>query len=487
MDQLTVANLSFQGSWDAATETGGDTASPITWAQSKTPCHYAVWNCLFDGFERLNFAPRDGLSSQVLVGNSVVTNWRNYGFLFRSGAARFALVGTQVAQHVEALHGDRKVGGLSNNHGPLRISDCAATYIGASDFFSRTGWASLAGELADQPCLRLNTSGTRGRRFNLDRIVCEGGSRVINLDGATAKNVENPGNYLIDKAILIATAKTIGPFVDVDFGGATLRNVLGILPDAPRRHPNAWPGAVRTEMDNPGPGNVTTPFALYSSTFLNLLTRRNRLDRDWRLEKGTEVFQEATLENNLVLSAGRATGVRLEDRLPGIVPRFRGIRYNFGLQVGKLSRRVPLGDSFLVPYAQITETRVDQREGPATSRAYWQAFAAKDTWHMLHVQKVKGTLYAARGDFTVHFEPEGVRVTNRSKAPWPSGARWTLSLDRTSRLAEMDTRYASPAHLPLPEPLSPTQSRVQDGLVAEDDLFLTARGSAPSQGAVEPS
>lgn len=481
-DQVTVANIAFQGAWNAATETGGDTASPLTWAQSRTPCHYAVWNCVFDGFERLNFQPRASLDSCVLVGNSVVTNWRNYGFLFDAGAACFALVGMQVAQHAEALHGDRKAGALSNNHGPLRLADCAKLYIGASDFFSRSGWSELAGEPADQPCLRLNTRATRGRRFNLERITCEGGSRIINLDGATGQRQETPGNYLIDKAILIATAKTIGPFVDVDFGGATLRNILGVLPDTPRRHPNAWPGALRTDMDQPSRDNITAPYAVFSSSFINLLRGRNRV-KGWKLEQGASLFQNVTLENNLTFAADQKNDVVFAPMLAGITPRFRGVRYNFRHQRGQLVGPVHPGESFLVPYHQISEARVDQKDGPATSQAYWERFADRDRWHMLYIQKLKGTRYAERGDFSVRFERQGARLTNQSAEVWPGGARWVLSLDRTSRLAAMDVRYASPETLPLPQPA--VRAGARDGRVAEDDLFLNPRGPAPSKGAVE--
>ena len=487
MDQFTVANIVFRGAWNAATETGFDTPSPLTWRQSRTACHYAVWNCVFDGFERLHFAPGDTVPSRILVGNSVVTNWRNYGFLFRSSAARFALVGCQVAQHVEALHGDRKVGALSNNHGPLRIADCAEVYIGASDFFSRTGWSPLAGEVADQPCLRLNSSGTRGRSYNLDRIVCEGGTQMVNMAGSNQRTQENPGNYLVDKAVLIATAKSVGPFVAVSYGGVTLRNILGVLPDTPRRHPIRWSGAIRVGMSNPGPGNEAAPLAAYSSTFLNLLTGDNRIGRGWVLEEGAEVFENATLENLILFGPDRTDGLDLGSVLPGIVPRFRGVRYNFGHQTGTLSAAVRPGEGFVVPYDDITEARVDQTEAPATSQAYWEAYAARDRWHMLHIEKVKGTLYAAGGDFLVRFDTRDAVITNTGKKAWPAGADWTLSLDRTTRLPPMDTRYASPESLPLPRPVPPTYATEGRGLFAADDLFMTPRGAAPSRGAVEPS
>ena len=485
---LTIADLVFRGDWDPTTETGISTTSPFLWTQSPTPAHYAVWNCHFEGFDHIDVEVRD-LPSTMLFGNSTVTNWRNFGFLMRSANARFALVGMCIAQHEEALHGGPKSGHLSNTHGPVRVPDCARVYIGTSDFFSRTGWSGLAGELADQPCLRLNTTGAPGSAFNLDRIVCEGGIHQINLKGSNPRTEENPGNYLIDRALFIGTAKTIGPFVAVDFGGLTMRNALGILPNAPRRHPNRWQGALRTKMENPAPGNTEAPLALYSSTFLNLLEPENDTGKAWQLHGGGDAFRNATYENNILHDAPRSNGgVVFDGTLPGIRPRFRGVRYNFRNQRGKLGSAIAPGQGLVIPYRDITRAFPGMEEAPATDQAYWQETEATDRWHMLAVRGVRSTLYAALGHIEVRFAPEGAIVINRTKVTWKAGAKYELRLDRSSRLARADRRYGSPDSLPLPlpDPKAPAFQGATQGMVTRDDFFLRPRGATPSQGAIEP-
>lgn len=484
MEGFTAANLTFQGAWDATTETGRSTLTPLRWSKSGTSCHYTVWNCRFSGFDHLDFEVKKDTSGTVLVGNSHVTNWRNFGFLLNSPKTRFALVGTTVAQDVNALHGGRKRGHLSNTHGPVRIADCAQVYLGACDFFSRTGWSSLSGELADQPCLRLNTNAVRGNAYNLDRIVCEGGNHPISFDAANTRLEETPGNYLIDKALLIGTAKTIGPFVVVDLGGVTLRNMVAILPDTPRKHGNRWQGVIRTDMDNPAPDNSTVPLAVYANTVLNLLSAHHNRSEPWDLHRGQEVFQDHTLENILLHDgAGDDSGLGLAAAIPGISPRYRGIRYGFTPQTGTFARDITRGESLFIPYGEITEDQPDTTGTGPTNQAYWQEIAATDTWHMLYVRGIRQTLYAADGDFAVFYEADGVRVENTGRTVWPAEAQWALKLDRTSRLPAMDTRYGSPETLPLPVPQA-ARHQSRGGALPFDDFLGRPRGPDAAQGAL---
>ncbi len=489
--ELTIADVHFEGAWDATTERGLSTTSPILWVHSPTPAHYAVWNCRFSGFDHLDFEVRE-VASSILIGNSTVTNWRNFGFLFRSPNARFALVGSCVGQDRNALHGGPKSGALSNTHGPIRITDCANVYIGASDFFSRTGWSGLDGKRADQPCLRLNTTGAEGSAFNMDRIVCEGGYHVINLKGSTPKIVEHAGNYLIDKALLIGTTKTIGPFIATDFGGLTVRNTLGILPNVPRHHGNRWQGALRTDMDNPAPGNAAAPVQVYSSSFLNLLDRRNDTGKAWIMHRGSELFDNTTYENNVLFDPVNGQGgITLAGSLPGVRPRYDGIRYNFRNQRGELPTSVAPGQGFEIPYAEITEdtwgTGEEDGTGP-TTEAYWLETEKTDTWHMIAVRGVKRTAYAAFDQIEVIFGAKSVYVVNAGEDIWEAGARYELRLDRVSRVGPPDTATANPETLPIPRPApgDPAYRSATAGRVALDDFFGRRRGATPSQGAFEP-
>ena len=481
--QFTVANVNFRGGWDPTTETGRHPRSPFIWAQSPTVAHYTVSNCDIAGFRNVDTQVGE-LPSTVILADCRVTDWSGYGFYLWCPNARFAFIGMQIAQNPDALHGGGRGGVPANTQGPVRISDCAEVYIGVTDLFSRTGWSGLAGELADQPCLRLNTNGRRGFSANLDRIVAEGGWQVITITGARGRYQRNPGNYLIDKALLIGTAKTIGPFVSSEMGGLTMRNVIGILPDTPRKHPNRWQGAVVFEERNPGTGNMETPMTVHSSTFLSLLTPANRPSGGWKLEEGADAFSEQTLENNLL---GQAERFDLGSSLPGIRPRFRGIRYNFEPQSGELSAAVPPRGAFAVTYAAITEDTV-QRTGTApTTPAYWQGLPASDRQHVLRVGRK--VYHASRREIAVRFDPDAVRILNLSGEAWPAGERWSLRLDRKSQIPPMDDSYASPATLPLPRPAPGSQAAggTGQGLSAYDDFLGSIRPALPLKGAIEPS
>lgn len=481
--QFTAANLAFRGAWNAATETGYSTRSPLLWDKSPTPCHHTIWNCRFSGFDHLDFEVKRGLTGSVLVGNSHVTNWRNYGFLLRSSNTRFALVGSTVAQASEALHGGPKRGHLWNNHGPVRIADCAKVYIGMSDFFSRTGWSRLAKELADQPCLRLNTNAVRGNAYNLDRIVCEGGFHPVSVDGATDNLEETPGNYLIDKALMIGTAKTIGPFLVAELGGLTVRNMIGVLPDTPRKHPNRWQGVIRTRMDNPSDENARTPVAFYGISAVNLLSADNMFQEPWEFHVGGEEFLDYTLENVVLHEALLGGALDLSQPLVGIRPRFRGIRYGYTPQTGTLAAHIARGQSLTIPYSEITEDQPDRDGTAPTDQAYWAE--TTNLWHMLWVKGIRKTLYSADGDFTITFDETSVILRNTGRKSWPVGADWMLKLDRRDRLPAMDTRFATTGTVPLPQPVQ-AQLKSPGGTLPFDDFFGHPRGADPSQGAVEP-
>ncbi|MEM8801046.1 MAG: hypothetical protein AAGF55_00760 [Pseudomonadota bacterium] len=474
ISQFTLANLDMRGLWDATTETGLSNGLPFVWKTAQRKGYYVVWGCRFSGFDMLDVRVKAGTESVVLLGNSTITNWRIHGVFFWGDAARLGLAGMQIAQHVNALHGGRLARPLVNRGGPLRTVDGKQVYIGTCDFFSRTGWSGVAGETADQPCLRLNTRAQRDVFYNVDRVVCEGGLQIYNMAGATVTREEDPGNYLLDKALLIGTAKTIGPFIESQFGGTTCRNVIGILPNTARKHPNPWNGSLRTGADVPQPGNLEAPVALYNSTFLDL---RGEGD-SWKLHvlrRNKAGFQNQTLENNLVGEADLAVPI------PGVTPRYRGIRYGFQGIVGTLERAIPNGDALYLPYEFVRQNTPADEDTPATDQAYWQANAERDVFHAFVVGNA--VHQAVLRQIRVAFTPEHVVIQNTSGATWEAEARWALKLDRTSRLPAMDERFASPETLPLPYP---KQNMPATGLVAFDDFFGNPRGDTPVAGALNP-
>lgn len=464
--QITFADLEFRGDWDAASETGAS-AGPIQWKTNTAESFHLVWNCDFDGYDTFDPTTQAGFESPSIIANCRVGNYRNFGFLSGGdGNSHLAFVGCDVASNPDAMHGGPKTGAMNNNHGPVRLSDTINAYIGQSSFFSRSGWSGMAEGLADQPCLRLSAGGQRGFFRNLDRVSCEGGNTPIVIQGANSSRVENPGTYLFDKVLILASAKSTGSFIIPQMGGFTGRNIYGVMFDGPRAHSVRWNSAIEFSADNPAADNGQAPMRLYDSTFVSLISPANTQDnyKGWSdLADVAPDFVDVTLENNVIhapfmdapeLDTTVVTAwdpIDLSTPMPGVTPRFKGLRYNYLPQSGTLASEVAEGQSFVVPYSAITSDTEISRGSAVTTQAYWQTHESTDLRHILALGK---TWHAHRGQFAVAFEAGGVRITNTSGSVWEAGKKWTLRLDRSSRLPSMDTTYASPATVPLPRPLA---------------------------------
>jgi hypothetical protein len=491
VSRLTITDIDFRSDWDASTETGIADPSPLQFLANSVHCHYTIANCDFSGWNDLwlahQLAGGAGSSSTMVFANNVVTNWRSYGIFIHDMASpnsRLALVGCRIAQHEDALNGGPNSTDFYNNQGPLRYADNSDVYIGSCDFFSRNGWSSAPPDLADQPCIRVNFKGVSGLSAVIERCVFEGGFGVMSFVGESGDIIEAPGNYLIDKALLIATSKSAWEFIACEYGGLTVRNTIGIMPDVLAHHPNDWRGALHFIADNPTPENVSAPMAVYSSSFVSLRSTSTDPGHDWQLIGGPGQFLNVTAENNILHAPGLDTPVTPHgpvdltgNTIPGVQPRYKGVRYDpHGYESGNLGGSVGPGGSFTLSY-------------PAgTTQGYWQAIQTIDTRHAL---RIGGTPYhASLGEFSVSFEGAQIRITNTSGATWPGGSTWNLKLDRKSQIPPMDTSRASPPTLPLPVAMqgSPAFGTAGTGgaLSAYDDFFGNVRGASASGGAVNP-
>lgn len=481
--ELTITDIVFQGDWKSETETGLPDESPFNFITNPTDCQFTVANCYFSGFTATWIATGNSHPARMIFANNVVTNWRDYGLFVHKTfdlGIRYAVIGCQIAQRVTALNGGTK-NGLFNTHGPLRCADAANFYIAMTDLFSRTGWSGLNPDRADQPCIRYNHLATVGRHFNMDRCVLEGGFQQLSFGGQNGRTQENPGNFVVDKALLIATSKTSKAFMVGEFGGITVRNMLGIVPNSPAYHPQVWKGSVAFEMDIPTDLNASTKVQIYSSSFLSLRNQANDPGHAWAVETGAGIFDDVTVENNVLHAPDLDTPetsfmpISLSGTIQGVTPRYLGVLYNFDHETGTLSSNVPPGSSFTLPYPE------------GTDQSYWQAIQATDTEHAINVGNA---YYAKRGEMSVAYESSVVRITNTSVDTWENGDTWNLKLDRTSMLPPIDSTYASPA-APLPYPVVQSDSSgyeptEQLGLSAYTDLFGNVRIPSFSAGAIEP-
>lgn len=481
LSEMVIDSIDFVGRWDAATETGYPSETPIHFLSQTGHLHLTIANSRFDGFSNVWLAVGGGHTGTTIVANTVCTNWRDYGYFVHPVSFEntiLAFIGCCTAQHMDAMNGapdgvgDPK-NGFYNTHGPLRYADHTDVYIGQSDFFSRNGWSALAPDNGDQPCIRANTTVKADRSMTIDRSVLEGGFQIIALEGANGSNNEIPGNYLIDKCLLIATAKTI-LMVKVEYGGTTMRNVLGIVPNVPLYH--FWVAPVQYFVDNTIADNLDDPQAIYSSTFVNLRNAANDDGDSWQIAQNQAGFSNLTLENNVLHGPDLDTPttphapIDLSQTIGGVTPRYKGVLFNpFGEESGSAS--VGNGSSFTLAY-------------PAgTNQAYWQALPASDRRHA--IQFGSNDYHAELDEMTVSFEAGAIRITNTSGESWAGS--YILKLDRSSALPPLDAAGANPATLPLPVPASGSAALSGSGLgyTAYDDFFGVERTS-PVAGAIRP-
>ena len=483
---FTVENIDFRGGWNAATETGVPSWTPFNFVSSPTVCHYTVSQCNFDGLDNIWLGIGHQASTMVLA-DCVITNWRDYGFFIHDSGnvsgTRMAFVGTRIQQNVDAQNGaPASVGnpknGFYNMHGPIRYSDIQNFYIGNCDLFSRNGWSALGSTKADQPCIRANGDGRADRFFTMDRCVCEGGFKILAFEGQNGTTAENPGNYLVDKALLIATGKTTSSFIAAEYGGVTVRNTIGVMPNVPAFHPsNSWPAAIQLGADAPGPGNLNAEMQFYGNTFVNLRDTGNDPGDSWGTFSDGVGFNNVVSENNVLhgplldtpVTAGQT--IDLATPVPGVSPRYKGVLYNeFGQENGTLGATVANGSSFTLPYPS------------GTSQSYWQAIQGTDTQHTLILGG--GFYYADLSEISVTYEPTVIRVTNTSGATWNSGSGWQLKLDRKSLKSAIPTTYANPSSVPLPRPAAAIGTGL--GLFPYHDFEAQMRGAPATEGALKP-
>ena len=173
--------------------------------------------------------------------------------------------------------------------------------------------------------------------------------------------------------------------------------------------------------------------------------------------------------------------------MPGVTPRFSGVRWNYQLIV-RTDVNVPNGADLLIPYADIDSSDgLGNGDTAPTNQAYWQALPASDNQHGLFAS---GLLrLASRGDFSVSYaDGSNIRITNTSGDTWSGTVQ--ISLDRKSRLTAdipPQTQFASPSSVPMPTPQTNSSAlgAADIGYVAYDDFLGAVRSSPKTAGAVE--
>lgn len=481
--QITFEGIDFQGYWDSTTETGAESWSPLFWRQKTSATHFTIHGCDFSGFGSTGIGAKDGVAATLIVADCVVTNWQNYGLYTQNNRDEtLGFIGCRVMQDVNALNGgDQGKDNIANDHGPFRLSNPAKVYIGQCDVFSRNGWTD-----ADQPCLRLNTSGAEGTYVNVDRCVLEGGFVSVNASGESTAVEENAQNFIFDKVLMIATAAFNTRFARSHFGGCTWRNVIGVVPDVNSFNGHGFTTGIDLVPDGntQGSTNPGAPVAIYNATFVNLRTA----GAAWQAVDSGAAFDTETVENNIVHAPNYGSPVNADAPIDvatvftGIIPRYAGVEYGFATVSGTLSGNVPDGNSFEIPYASLTLARLSTSDThhstASTDKAYWDAILAAEVDSWIEAPSRRRT---SRGQIALSTTATGLVVTNNAGEIWTAGTNWRLKVDRRADLKGLDATYASPATIPLPRPLAASDAIGSGdlGLTAYDDFEGAPR---PAQG-----
>ncbi len=492
-------NIDFRGNWEANTVTGKAGASPFYFRDhGNQDTFFCISDCSFDGlFEVITSSGNDNRQQMVLA-NLTITNWQDYGtYSVNHADSDYHILGCSIRHHVGAINATKwGKNNLGPRHGPVRMPEVGHFGIRCSSFFSRTGWSGTD-PWDDQACIRAFSNGNvNNSSSNFDRMVCEGGAQQIAWGGHDTTLAESDGNHLVDKALLVAEAKSYDGFVRADFGGTTIRNVYGIMPNVPRlTGVNGWIGAIHFKPNgNSTASNYDSPIKIYGNTFVNMRSAANDSGDSWPLTTTTgTAFDIVTTDNNIRYAPDIDTPVTTPDSImdetptvPGVTAAYAGTRNYPEEWMGEAS-----GQGTTANGANMTFSYPS-----GTNQAYWQGRAAGDNKDALNDGTAEGSskYYAEDGDFTISFDASVITVTNTSGSSWTSASRQLL-LDYGSNAAALalDATYASPTSLNLVRP--DTGSAALDpgtGLFPYDDFdspgtSASGRGANPDAGAVQVS
>lgn len=504
--QTTWVDHIFEGDWDETTETG-DSGWNFVFETRFTNSAFRnlVYNCDFTGLSSVWLAGNtDSVDRRWMVADSLVTNWRNYGFYVdRNYAGELSILGTTMARQHDALAGPFGIGKreIRNDHGPLRFANCRHAYFACCDFFNLAGWSGGGpnGLPAANATVRMfNYPVSQPQASIVDRCVAEGGYITWKMDGQDESAVEYPGNYLFDKVLTLCSTRTMFPW-STAMGGVTRRNCYTWAPNIlyydqstyGLRHEVAY----RQDGSNTPGSNTTHPMLNYSNTFLGLaddptvpLTDGN--DSAW----GVNYVRENTIDhqpnaNSPLTGFAPINTNPATEAVPGVTPRTSGVRWNYA-PVTVSGVNVPSGGTLSIPYASLDRSNgAGDGDTTPTNQAYWQGLPASDNLHALKISGTELPFQAVRGELSVSYDdPTNIVITNTSGETWTGTAY--IHLDRKSRLATDIpplTQFASPANVPIPRPEanSAALGAADVGYVAYDDFMGTVRSSPKTAGAIE--
>lgn len=338
-DQVTIHGLDLRGGWDSVNQTGPNDHEPWKVRTFNADCFNVFYDCKCSGFVWVEpVGDKDNVST-CIVSDLDITNWNEFGIWGNQqagGSCRLAIVGSAVYRDPNASSGGSGINFNENNHGPIRIGDVDECYIGATEFFSRSGHSG-GPPPAVQPCMRLNTNGIADVYYNIERVCAEGGgTEVITAKPANPNIPEFPGNYIFDKCLGVATAHTRTNVFNTRFGGTTLRNCIAVIPNAPSEQTSATfeiHNGFGVGAEREGGNNYDQAVSIYNCTAVNLRNTANDSGHVQTFSVVAGAFSNVTHENNVLHAPNMDTPqtadapIDLSESIVGFTSRMLGLRY----------------------------------------------------------------------------------------------------------------------------------------------------------------
>lgn len=292
-------NIDFVGSWNATTQSGG--RRDAFFLRENPPVQFLLDQCSFSGFNlALHVFPVDSplapSNPYVFVNDTHITNWRSAAVFGRD--FNCVLLGNKLAQHTDALSGYRDSG--NNLISAVRLVTVDTAIIAQNDFFSRTGWfQNTPGIYTTQPCLRMNTRVNEGSFFSVTGNAMEGGFALVELQNSEGQD-GRAVNAIFEKNVLIGSHDTSRIF-GIGYGGTTIRNNLGIIPNAPtysvpKTHFVTYSGR------GTNAANRNAPQKVYNNSFISLVSPANAANAANHVMGTTgdpSIFARVHVDNNI--------------------------------------------------------------------------------------------------------------------------------------------------------------------------------------------
>ncbi|MEM1372560.1 MAG: hypothetical protein AAGG72_10095, partial [Pseudomonadota bacterium] len=269
---FVVTGIDFQGPYDSVSNTGAKYFAFKT-VQSNDQRNLFD-DCLFDGFTLAlwDTAP-GGVNNETMfvIHNCEITNWFDMGYFQQVNAGQYTgIIGNRIRQPQQASGGGVRYGGPT--HGPFRLESGGHAYIAGNDLFSRNGWVTPPRNVpADQPCIRWATKPDNVGTHNLERPsgviernAMEGGEAMMAISDENDNGIYYGNNLLVQRNLMVGTEGT-SAFMNIGYGGTTVRDNVLIRPNQPYRWIQFLGFFCRAGTNEAGDQDPSFPLYIYNN------------------------------------------------------------------------------------------------------------------------------------------------------------------------------------------------------------------------------